>query len=242
MDLFGKIALVTGGARRVGAAISSALAQAGVDLLIHYNQSAQPVQKLADEIRRLGRKVQIFQADLASPEQIESLFDAVGKTVKKLDILVNNAAVYDRTPLDELSAAQWDRQMAVNARAPALCISRALPLISDGGAIINITDTSAEKPRSDYHAYCASKAALLALTRSSAKALAGRGIRVNAVAPGVVLWDDSADPRQNEAILRQVPLARPASPQDVAQAVVFLAGSDYITGQCLRVDGGWCMG
>ena len=241
MDLNGKVALVTGAARRVGKAIALALAEAGCDVAVHYGTSSREAHGAAEQIRALGRRTEVFQADLERPDEIEAMFAAVGATFGRVDILVNNASVYHRTPIEGLTAQQWDAEMAVNARAPALTIRHALPLMSGGGAIINIADTGADKPRAGYPAYCASKAALLALTRSCAKALAARNIRVNAVSPGLVAWPEGMAESQKQQVLSLVPMNRPGSPHDVAAAVVFLAGHDYITGQNLRVDGGWCM-
>ena len=242
MELKGKVALVTGAARRVGRAIALAMARAGADVAVHYNRSAAQAQAAAEEIRALGVAAEAIQADLAEPEHIESMFSAVGKRFGRLDVLVNNAAVFDRTPIETLTAEQWDAEMAVNARAAALCIRWAVPLMSDGGAIINITDVAAEKGWAGFPAYCASKAALLALTRSAAMALADRNIRVNAVAPGVVEWHEATTEDRKKDILARVPLRRAGSADDVAAAVVFLARHDYMTGQNLRVDGGWNMG
>ena len=170
------------------------------------------------------------------------MFSAVGERFGRLDVLVNNAAVFDRTPIETLTAKQWDAEMAVNARAAALCIRWAVPLMADGGAIVNITDVAAEKGWAGFPAYCASKAALLALTKSAAMALAGRNIRVNAVAPGVVQWREATTEDRKKDVLSRVPLRRAGSADDVAAAVVFLARHDYMTGQNLRVDGGWNMG
>ncbi len=242
MELKGKVALVTGGARRVGREVVLAFARAGADVVIHYHRSGADAEATAEDARSLGVRAFPVQGDLAEPMEIDGIFAAVGDEFGRLDVLVNNAAVFDRTPIESLSAEQWDAQLAVNARAPALCIRAALPLMADGGAIVNITDVSAQKPWAGYPAYCASKAALVALTKSTAKALAGRNIRVNAVAPGVAEWAEGAGREQMEAVLAQVPLKRPGSGKDVAAAAVFLARSDYITGQNLRVDGGWDMG
>lgn len=241
MELKGKVALVTGSGRRVGRAICLALAQSGADVVLHYNRSQAQAQAAADEMRALGAAAETIQADLAEPSQIEAMFSAVGERFGRLDVLVNNAAVFGRTPIEALTAEQWDAQMAVNARAAALCIRWAIPLMSDGGAIINITDVAAEKAWAGFGAYCASKAALLALTKSAAMALAGRNIRVNAVAPGVVEWHEATSEDRRKEILARVPLRRPGSAEDVAAAVVFLARHDYMTGQNLRVDGGWNM-
>ena len=242
MELKGKAALVTGAARRVGRAIALAMARAGADVAVHYNRSGSPARAAAEEIRALGVASEAIQADLAEPGQIESMFSAIGERFGRLDVLVNNAAVFDRTPIETLTAEQWDAEMAVNARAAALCIRWAVPLMSDGGAIINITDVAAEKGWAGFPAYCASKAALLALTRSAAMALADRNIRVNAVAPGVVEWHEATTEDRKKDILARVPLRRAGSADDVAAAVVFLARHDYMTGQNLRVDGGWNMG
>jgi NAD(P)-dependent dehydrogenase (short-subunit alcohol dehydrogenase family) len=241
MDLTGKIALVTGAAKRVGRAIAMSLAEAGADLAVHYRSSEAEATETAEMIRALGRRAKLFQADLADPPQIESLFAAVGEAFGRLDVLVNSAAVYHRTPLESLTAEQWDLEMAVNARAPALCIRHAMDLFVDGGSIVNITDIAADKGWASYPAYGPSKAALQSLTKSAAKALAKRNIRVNAVAPGAILWQGESDELQ-QRVIDQVPLKRPGSPQDIAAAVTFLATSDYITAQTLRVDGGWHMG
>lgn len=246
MELGGKTALVTGGAKRVGRGICLALARAGADVAVHYGSSADEALKLADEIRGMGRRAATFAADLSQPPQIEAMFVELSRVMPRLDVLVNCAAVYHRTPLETLTAQQWDAEMAVNARAPALCIRHAMPLMAGGGAIINISDSAAEKGPPNYPAYCASKAAVEALTRSAARALAARNIRVNAVAPGVAAWPADVAGEELEQLRRRtlklVPMGREGTPEDIASAVVFLAASDYITAQILRVDGGWNMG
>lgn len=242
MDLTGKIALVTGGAVRVGRAISLALARAGTDIALHYGHSADAARATAADIAALGRRVETISTDLAQPAEIEKLLARVGQVFGRLDVLVNSASLFDPTPIGSLTAEQWDRQFAVNARAPALCVHHALGLMSGGGAIINLTDTHAATGRSSFVAYSASKGALLTLTKTLARALASRNIRVNSVAPGVAAWPPAATEAVKAKVLAQVPLGRPGSPEDIAAAVVFLAGHDYITGQDLRVDGGWHMG
>lgn len=242
MDLTDKVALVTGGARRIGRAIALALAKEGCHVALHYHTSADEATATAEAIVGHGRRCKLLRADLADPAQIERMFlDFSADWDGQLDVLVNNASVYDRTPWEEMTAGQWDRHQAINARAPALCIRHAMDLMAGGGAIINICDISAEKPWPSFGAYCASKAALLAVTRSAARALAKRDIRVNAVSPGVAQWSGLADEERRQAVLAQIPLGRSGSPQDVAAAVVFLAQQDYITGQNIRVDGGWVM-
>ncbi|MHC4295494.1 MAG: SDR family NAD(P)-dependent oxidoreductase [Planctomycetota bacterium] len=242
MTLDGQIALVTGGAKRVGRAIALELARAGADIALHYHSSAETARTTAKEITGIGRQCELFRADLANPHEIDELFAALADRFSRLDILVNNAAVYHRTPIDTLTAETWDTELAVNARAPALCIRHAIPLMRErGGVIVNIVDSAAEKGRADYPAYCASKAALLALTKSAAKALAP-GIRVNAVSPGVALFPEDVTQEYKESVLELVPLKRSGTPEDIARAVLFLARQPYITAQNLRVDGGWNMG
>ncbi len=242
MELTGKVALVTGSAKRVGRAIVEALAAGGADVAIHYSRSGDAAAELARHIRHTTRRqAERFQADLRAPGQIERLFQQIAGAYGHLDVLVNCAAVYNHTPLDSLTAEQWDAEMAVNARAPALCIRHALPLMAEGSLIVNITDIAAEKGWGGYPAYCASKAALQALTKSAAKALAKRNIRVNAVAPGAIMWEDDRSEDDQNRVLAQVPLKRPGGPNDIAQAVLYFVGNDYVTAQTLRVDGGWHM-
>jgi pteridine reductase len=170
------------------------------------------------------------------------MFRAVRKAFGRVDVLVNNAAVFHRTPIETLTADQWDLEMTVNARAPALCIRHVIPLMKRrGGAVINIADIQAERALPSYPAYCASKAALLALTQSAARALARHGIRVNAVSPGVALWPEGKTGKERKTVLAKIPLGRPGSPEEIAQAVLFLAQHEYVTGQNLRVDGGWSL-
>jgi pteridine reductase len=245
MVLNGKTALITGAAKRVGRSIALALARAGADVIVHYNRSEDDARQTAGMIEKLGRRAELICADLACPDQIEAIFarlvDLLPDKPQPLDILVNNASVYHQTPLATLTADQWDREMAVNARAPALCIRHAMALMPPGAAIVNITDISAEDPRAALPAYCASKAALLAVTKSAAKALAPN-IRVNAVAPGAILWEEHISDTQKQRVLDMVPMKRTGKPEDLAAAVIFLCQNEYITAQTIRVDGGWYMG
>jgi len=245
MDLNGKTALVTGAAKRLGRAIAVRLARCGADVVIHYNRSKDDARVTAEMIRDAGRRAELVHADLADPEDIEAMFAELAGLLpdrdRPLDVLVNNASVYDRSPIETLTAEQWDRQMSVNARGPALCIRHAAGMMPPGGAIVNITDISAEDPRAELPAYCASKAALLAVTKSAAKALAP-DIRVNAVAPGAVLWEEGLSDEYKQRVLARVPMKRAGCPEDIAAAVAFLCTNDYITAQTLRVDGGWYMG
>ena len=244
MILNGKLALVTGAAKRLGRSIALSLARSGADVIVHYNRSEDDARETARLIETAGRRAELFSADLASPDQIEAMFAWVAtlfpQTPRPLGVLVNNASVYHRTPLASLTADQWDREMNVNARGPAICMRYAIPLLHPGAVIVNITDVSAEDPRAALPAYCASKAALLAITKSAAKALAP-DIRVNAVAPGAILWEDNISDDQKQLVLDQIPMKRTGRPEDIAAAVNFLCRNEYITAQTIRVDGGWCL-
>jgi NAD(P)-dependent dehydrogenase (short-subunit alcohol dehydrogenase family) len=237
MELADRWALVTGGARRIGRAIALALGQAGANVAVHYRSSAAEAEMTAADIRAFGREAMTLRADLALPAEIAALFAALAEKVGRLNILVNSAAVFARTPIESLTAEQWDAQHAVNARAAALCIRHALKLMPAGGVIVTAT-----RPKPSYLAYCASKAALLSLTAGAAKALARRGIRVNAVSPGVALWPEGMAQADKDNLLARVPLGRAGTPEDVAAAVVFLCRCDYVTGENLHVDGGWHLG
>lgn len=242
MEIKGKVALVTGSAKRVGKGIAVALAQAGAGVIVHYNHSREPAEKTAAQIRQLGVEALVVQADLQHPDQIAEMFETITNHFGHLEILVNSAAAYDPTPIDELTAEQWDKQMTTNARAPALCIRYAIPLMHlHGGAIINITDIQLRRPRADFIAYTASKGALLALTRACAKALAERNIRVNCISPGIAEFNENDAPEKVRKMLDEIPLHRSGSPEEIGQAAVFLVEHDYITGQELRVEGGWLL-
>ncbi len=242
MELKGSIALVTGSAKRVGRGIAMALAQAGCNLVIHHNRSGAAAEKTAGHIRQLGVEALVVQADLTKPHEIAEMFETITDHFGKLHVLVNSAAVYEPTPIEELTAEQWDSQLAANARGPALCIRHAIGLMRPaGGVIVNMTDIQVRRPRADYIAYTASKGALLALTRACAVALAGRGIRVNCISPGIAEFGEKDPPDKRQSVLAQIPLHRTGSPDEVGQAVVFLAQHDYITGQELILDGGWIL-
>ena len=238
MELGGKVALVTGSARRIGRAVALALGRAGANVFVHYNRSRAEAEATAGEIRALGVEAEAVRAELADVGQIAAMFRAVEDRFARLDVLVNNAAVLYPTPLAELTERQWDELLAVNAKAPTFCIQSAARLMRDGGAIVNVTDISAARPWRTFVAYSAAKAALAAVTVSTAKALAGRGIRVNAVAPGVIEPRADTSPESAARLVEAVPLGRKGESEDVAAAVLFLLRNDYITGETINVDGG----
>jgi pteridine reductase len=235
------VALVTGAARRLGAAIARRLHAAGHDLALHYRDSATDMQALVSELdaARPG-SVLSLQADLADPSSLPGLVDAAVARFGRLDALVNNASAFSPTPLGTITAADWDTQFATNARAPLLLAQAAAPhLRATRGAIVNLVDLYAERPLRDHAVYCMSKAALVAGTRALALELAPE-VRVNAIAPGAILWPEEGKPETAKAaMLARTPLARVGSERDIADAVLWLVqGAGYTTGHVLPVDGG----
>jgi len=228
MSLSGKTALVTGGARRVGRAIVEELARAGCRVVIHYNGSAADAEALA---RTLSGAITVA-ADLRDRDAAPRLVAASGGA---LDILVNSAAGYARTPLSSLSDDAWNDMLALNLAAPMRLMREA----SRAGAssIVNLVDVAAWQPWANWSAYATSKAALLHLSRCLAIELAP-ATRVNCVAPGTVIFPDDWDEARRAQQLEKVPLGRVGSPADVARAVRFLCEEPYLTGACIPVDGG----
>ncbi|MFT4198806.1 MAG: pteridine reductase [Pseudoxanthomonas sp.] len=236
-----RTALVTGAARRIGAAIARALHADGWRLALHYRHSQADMQALATELEaaRPG-SVLVLQADLA---QFDRLPELVARTVGhfgRLDALVNNASAYYTTPIGTATPAQWDELFASNARAPFFLAQAAAPhLQASGGAIVSIADIYAQRPLPQHTLYCMAKAALVMMTLSLAREL-GPHVRVNAVAPGNILWSDNPTKADTETILRErVALQRQGDPADIVSAVRWLLdGGAYVTGQVLAVDGG----
>lgn len=242
MKANGKVVLITGAARRVGACIARRLAAAGCDLLLHYRHSAAAAEALAAELQGdHSIRVHLLGGDLADPKLPSRLIhEAVGH-FGRLDGLVNNASLYQATPLDELDIAAWERIQAVNLRAPLFLARAAAPhLRHSQGAIVNMGDIYAERPLAGYLPYSVSKAGLIALTRALAKEL-GPEVRVNTVSPGVALWAESERPAEGDrrSILQRTALKREGSPEDIAGAVAYLLfDAPYVTGHNLVVDGG----
>ncbi|MDP2955691.1 MAG: SDR family oxidoreductase [Longimicrobiales bacterium] len=237
-----RVALVTGGAVRLGRAISVGLAEAGYDLVVHFRSSRGPADEVARVVEGLGRRCVAVRADLADPAAAPTLVDAARSAYGRLDLLVNSAASFDARPLLDVDAAAWDEVMDLNVRAVHLLVREAAPLLAaTRGAVVNLVDLSAFQPWTEYPAHAVSKAALAHLTRVQARALAP-DVRVNAVAPGAVLPPDGYPPERLEALRERTPLQTLGSPEDVVQAVIFLAGAAFVTGQILAVDGGRLLG
>jgi NAD(P)-dependent dehydrogenase (short-subunit alcohol dehydrogenase family) len=239
MDLHGKVALVTGGATRVGRAISLALARGGADIVVNYNSSATEAVQTRADIAALGREALPFKADVAQAEQVRAMVDAAVARFGRLDVLVNSASLWRATPWPQTSEADWDVLHGIAAKGTFLCAQAAAPHLCEhgDGAIINITDLSALAPFPGFAAHSAAKAAVLNLTYSLAIEMAP-DVRVNAIAPGAVLPPPDYTPERTQAAASRNLLGRWGSAENVASAVVFLAEADFITGVLLPVDGG----
>jgi pteridine reductase len=237
-----KVALVTGAARRIGAAITRELHAAGWQVLIHYRGSADEAQALATELQALRPlSAHTVQADLADADALRTLVTQAHAQWGRLDALVNNASVYYPTPFGQISAAQFDDLAASNLRAPLLLTQACAPLMSDGGCVVNIIDALARQPATGFAAYHAAKSGLWTLTEAMALELAPR-LRVNGVAPGHMMWPEYAElsEEQQRRELARVPLGRLGGAKEIARSVRFLLSDDaaYITGAVLPVDGG----
>lgn len=235
-----KIALITGGARRIGAAIAKALHEAGYGVIIHYRQSAQEANDLADLLNASRvNSAWTVKADLQSISQIEQMMAEVISKAGRLDVLINNASSFYATPVGEVQEKQWDDLMGSNLKAPFFVSQAAFPsLKKHQGSIVNIVDIYAQRALSNYPVYSSAKAGLYALTQSLAKELAP-DVRVNGVSPGVILWPENLPAESQHQIIEKIPLQRKGSPADIAETVLFLSEKGrYITGQIIAVDGG----
>lgn len=231
-------ALVTGGAVRVGRAVALGLARAGWDVGVHYHRSEEAAADAADRIRGLGRSAVAARADLRDVEAIPGLMERVAGELGGLDLLVNSAAAFPRARPGEVTPGGWDETFALNARAPFFCAVEARRRMGpEGGSVVNVADAAADQAWPAHAPYAATKAALVSLTRSLAAAWAPK-IRVNAVAPGAVLLPEDAGREERRHAARRTALGRTGDPRDVARAVLYLAGADFVTGEVLRVDGG----
>jgi pteridine reductase len=244
-SLQGRWALITGAARRVGASIARILHENGAGVAIHYRASAQPALDLATELNatRPGSAFAV-QADLLDNSQLTGMVAEVVARTGRLDVLVNNASSFYATPLASVTGAQWEDLIGTNLRAPLFLSQAALPhLEASQGVIINLIDIHAIRPLRDHPVYGAAKAGLAMLTRAMARDLAPT-VRVNGVAPGAVLWpDDGIADSTRASIIRQIPMKRAGSPQDISRCVLYLVrDADYVTGQILVVDGGRSIG
>jgi pteridine reductase len=235
------VVLVTGAARRIGAAIARGLHGAGYDVALHHRRSHDDAQALAGDLeRQRPGSTLCLQADLAEFDRLPELIAQTVGRFGRLDALVNNASTFATSPLGGTTPALWEEVFASNARAPFFLAQAAMPhLRASHGAIVNITDIYGERPLRQHAVYCMAKAALLMMTRSLALEL-GPDVRVNAVSPGAILWpQDSGDTAAREAMLARTPLGRTGRVEEVAEAVRWLLqDAHYSTGQVLHLDGG----
>jgi pteridine reductase len=238
MELTGRVALVTGAGRRVGRAIALALGAGGARVVVHYNSSRAGAEQTVREIDGGGTEAWAVRADLTQPAAADELVDAAVQRFGVLDVLVNSAAIMVRTPLEDVSPADWDAMFALNLRAPFFCARAAARVMRpSGGVIVNIADLAGLESWPAYIPHGISKAGVVHMTRALARTLAP-AIRVNAVAPGAVLLPDGWSAGDAERLASTTPLRRIGSPEDVAGAVLYLIAADYVTGEVLIVDGG----
>jgi pteridine reductase len=239
VTLSGAVAVVTGGAQRLGASIALALARAGCHTVIHYRTSSAAAAATAAQARAAGVQAITVQADAASDADVANLLATTIAEFGRVDVLVANAGAFRRTPVTTLTAADWDDMINNNLRTAFLCAHRfGLHMRAQaGGAIVALADVAGLQPWVDYLPYCVAKAGVIALTRALAKELAPT-VRVNAIAPGPVLFPDDLAAVVREREIARTLLQRQGEPQHVADAVLALLGNDYVTGVVLPVDGG----
>ncbi len=243
MQLNGTVALVTGGAKRVGRAIALELARGGCDVAVHYRRSQADAEAVVALASGLGRRAIAVEGDLtdsaAWPRIVQRTVDGLGR----LDILVNNASMFlpdGADSLEQFDSVVWDEMLRTNLTAPVgLCHHARRHLAAKGmGKVVNVCDIAADRPWPDHLAYCASKAGLVAVTKALARALAPE-VQVNGVAPGIAVFPDAYSSELRRQLVGRVPLSRPGTPEEVAVLVRFLVESaDYITGQIVPIDGG----
>ena len=237
-----KVALITGAARRIGASIARECHAAGMNIIIHYNNSKSEAEALCDELNSIRENsTHAIQADLSEIDKIQNFVDHVIESWGFLDVLVNNASQFIPTPIKDVTTQQWNDLLNCNLQAPFFLAKQCYSHLSKRkGCIINITDIHGSKPLKNYSIYSISKAGLIMMTKSLAKEFAP-DVRVNAVSPGAIMWPEQENEltiHQKEKIIQQTLLKRHGNPHDIAQAVLFFISNEYVTGQVLAVDGG----
>ncbi len=239
MEPKGKVALVTGGARRLGRELVLGLARAGADVVINYQKSATEAQEVVREVEALGRRAILVQANVALARDVRRLVEVVTEVFGALDILVNNASTFENVPLLEITEEQWDHVMAVNLKGPFLVSQAFYPLLRAHrhGLIVNMTDLAGIQSWPAYGHHGVSKAAVIHLTKVLARHFAP-DVRVNAIAAGTVLPPADYTPAQIESLRGRTPLQRIGTPADVVRALLYLVEADYVTGEMMIVDGG----
>ena len=240
MQLKNKRVLITGGGKGLGQAIAQRLAGAGMDIVVHCQSSAQQGQQAVEQLKQKHSQSLLVQADLRDSKQVDAMLEKIHSELGAIDVLINNAAVFLATPLEQFDESVWRETFEVNVFAPAL-LSRRIGLqmkTRGSGKIVNILDIAADRPFASHAAYCASKAALANLTKSWAKALAPE-VQVNGIAPGIMDWPEFFSEAQKRLYVQNTPLGRTGAYDDVASTVLFLVKeAAFITGQIINVDGG----
>ena len=236
--LAGRVALVTGGAKRIGRSIALELAQRGADVIVNYRRSRGEAEDVMAEIVRMGRRATTVQADVSVRADVQRLVSSAEAMFGRLDILVNNAGMFQHVPFNEITDEQWNGILATNLTSQFLCAQIASPLLkrSGRGRVVNLASLGGLLAWPGYTHYCVSKAGVISLTRCLARALAPE-VTVNAVAPGTITFEGDAAEIETDYV-RRAPLRRTGKGSDIAEAVAFLIESDFITGQVLVVDGG----
>jgi len=235
-----KVALITGAAHRIGAVTARTLHQAGMNIVLHYRGSRTAAQQLQKELLQLrADSVVLIQADLQAPAALPALVQQAHASWQRLDVLINNASTFYSTPVGTVSEDQWNELLGTNLKAPFFLSQAAAPyLLQSKGCIVNIVDIHADRPLRGYPIYSMAKAGLVMLTKALAAEL-GPHIRVNAVAPGAILWPEHLDEVNQQRIVSKTFLKRKGDPEDIANTILFLINdAAYITGQVLVVDGG----
>lgn len=235
------VALITGGAKRVGAVIARAVHRAGYNVAIHYRTSATHAMELKSELEaHRTDSVELIECDLLNTKQLTPVVEKAIARWGRLNALINNASTFYPTPIGKIDESQWEDLVGTNLKAPLFLAQAAFPALRDsGGSIINIADIHGIRPMKSHPVYCAAKAGLIMLTQALARDL-GPQVRVNAVAPGAILWPGvTKDPEREADIVNRTALKRRGHPNDVAKAVLFLLNdAPYITGQVINIDGG----
>lgn len=238
--LHGKVALITGAAQRIGATLAEALHAEGLNLVLHYRKSKQAAHTLQQKLNaRRADSVVLIQADLLDNAKVTRMVQDAIQAWGRLDILINNASSFYPTPVGSVSDTQWNELMGSNLKAPFFAAQAAARALSEtAGCIINIADIHAERPLKTYPVYSAAKAGLVMLTKALACELAPQ-VRVNAIAPGAILWPEDIDEVTQQRIISRSLLKRQGNPDDIARAALFLVrDAGYVTGQVITVDGG----
>jgi len=242
MDIRDKVALITG-TRRIGSVVAVELARRGADVVLGYNRSQEEAEAAATQIRTLGRKALAMQADVSKTSEVQSLVGRVIGEFARIDILVNMASVYRSKPFDETTEQDWNANMDVNLKSAFLCAQAVAPVMkaNGGGRIINFADWIAASGRPRYKGYVpyyVSKAGVVGLTESLALELSSDQILVNAIAPGPILAPPDLTEEEDREVRKATPLGRWGGEMEIAKTVVSLIETDFITGECIRVDGG----